>query len=75
MSISVAALRVVAIHRLPLGRLEAFKSLVLYLYDRSSLQHCGIHNPQGYLLRSTLQLVVRVGQGPSEDRFTWRVMS
>jgi hypothetical protein len=44
MSISVSALGVVTIYRLPLGTLEA-------------------------------HYLVRVGEGPSLDRFTWRVVS
>ena len=55
MSISVTALRVVAIYGLPLGRLEALKSLVLYLYGSSLLHYseiCELHNPQVYRLRS-----------------------
>jgi hypothetical protein len=58
LSISLTALRVVAIYGLPLDRLEALKSLVLYLYDDSSLLHyseiCGLHYPQVYRLQSSL---------------------
>jgi hypothetical protein len=78
MSISVSALRVVTIYRLPLGRLKALKLLVLYLYGSSLLHYskiCELHNPQVYRLRSSVHYLVLVGEGSSEDRFTWLVVS